>query len=163
MTGHVKSRNLPEHHALKLARFELMAKAQLVNLGAAIRERREELGLSHARLAQRIPVDPKTVSRWEKGNTAGAYDSLDVIAEHLETSADALQARAIAIGRVNGEPATPKTPAEGLSSVFGEIAAAENVAKARHAEVMTELAAIRSLLEDQQKPEQLGGHRRAGG
>lgn len=145
MTGHEKSTKTPENHALKLARFQLMAKAQLVHLGQAIKERRNELGLSQNELARKFPVDPKTVSRWERGENPGAYNNLEVVAEHLETTATDLQARAVAFGRdAPGGVPTQDEPSEALS-----LAEFQQTAARRHSEVMTELGKIRTLLEAQ--------------
>lgn len=151
------SRNLPEHHALKLARFQLMAKTQLINLGKAIKERREQLDLSQTRLAQKFPVDPRTVSRWERGENPGAYNNLETVAMHLETTAHALQARAIDFGRDNGTGAIPEEPDEGF-----DFSAYERAAIRRHSVVMTELGKIRELLEVQEMRRRQDAQKAAG-
>ena len=160
MPGHVKTQKKSESHALKLARFQLMAKAQLVNLGIAIAERRSDLGLSRNRLAQRFPVDPKTIERWEKGQNSGGFDNLDEVARHLDTTPEALQARAITIARANGDR---PNQTESTEDRPGDLVAYEERAKARHLAVMAELAEIRRLLEDQETPGQQDERRAAGG
>ena len=136
-----------------------MAKAQLLNLGQAIKERREELKFSHASLARLFPVDPKTISRWEKAETSGAYDSLEEIAKHLETTPEALQARAIEIGRENGSGSSRKTPAE----VPTDYAALEHAAVERHAELLAQIAELRLLVEDLRMQSPQDGPRAANG
>lgn len=159
MPGHVKPRKKSEHHALKLARFQLMAKAQLVNLGLALEERRKQLGLSRTVLAQRFPVDPKTVERWERGKNAGAFNNLAEVAQHLETTPEALQARAVAIAQRNGDRPNQTEPAEGVADLID----LDNRAKARHVEMMKELGEIRGLLEAQETTAQQDGHTEASG
>jgi transcriptional regulator with XRE-family HTH domain len=161
MPGHVKPHKKSEHHALKLARFQLMAKAQLLNLGIAIRERREELGLSRNHLAQRFPVDPKTIERWEAGKNSGGFDNLDEVAKHLETTPQALQARAIAIARSNDSGAT-ETQAEDRPATVTELADAEERAVVRHSEILSKLAEIERLLEPAEKQQRQVEHKGAG-
>jgi transcriptional regulator with XRE-family HTH domain len=99
MTGHVKTKNLSAHELSRLARFKQMAEEQLLNLGAAIEDARIEKGLSRSALGRKIPVEAKTVERWEKGQTGGAMDSLTPIADALDTTADLLLAAAAAKSR----------------------------------------------------------------
>ena len=136
-----------------------MAKAQLVNLGLAIEERRVSLDLSRTRLAQRFPVDPKTIERWEKGKNSGGFDNLAEVAEHLETTPEALQARAIEIARENDGGPTQTEPAE----VPTDLAAVELAAVERHAEVMAAIHELRVLVEDSGKPTRQAGKKRASG
>lgn len=143
-----------------------MAKTQLVNLGRAIEERRKELGLSQTRLAQRFPVDPKTVSRWENGENPGAYNSLEVVAEHLETTANALQARALAVGRENGDPVSRSGSAEEsetVAALLARINELESQAESRHSTLMSKLSEVSDGLERLEKREQLPGRGRASG
>lgn len=122
-----------------------MAKSQLVHLGRAIKERRNELGLSQNDLARLFPVDPKTVSRWERGENPGAYNNLEVVAAHLDTTATELQSRAVTFGRAD-QPA----PTQSGSDEDQRLAAFEWAAVRRHSEVMTELGRIRASLEAQE-------------
>ena len=79
-----------------------MAKAQLVNLGLAIEERRVSLDLSRTRLAQRFPVDPKTIERWEKGKNSGGLDELQGITR--TEAAELLRGLRSSSGHPPGEP-----------------------------------------------------------
>jgi transcriptional regulator with XRE-family HTH domain len=76
-----------------------MPDAQIQHLGAAIRRKRDERRWSRSRLAREIPVDPKTVERWEKGLSGGAYESLDSIAKGLESTPEEIITLALTIGR----------------------------------------------------------------
>lgn len=99
MTGHVKSPNLSSQELSRLARFRQQVERQLVHLGSAIQDARKAKKWSRARLAREIPVDPKTVERWETGKTGGAMESLSVIAEALDTTTDDLLAAAASKGQ----------------------------------------------------------------
>lgn len=67
-----------------------MADEHRERVGAAIRERRKELGLSQRALAAKIPVTEKTLARWEKGQSFGHMSNLEKVAEELDTTVDAL-------------------------------------------------------------------------
>jgi transcriptional regulator with XRE-family HTH domain len=55
------------NHAARL-RFQLMAVEMAERVGARMRERREELGLTQAKVAEKIDgVTPDQISRWERG------------------------------------------------------------------------------------------------
>lgn len=69
-----------------------MADAHKERVGAAIRERREELDLSQRELAAKIPVTEKTLRRWESGESFGHMDNLERLAELLNTTVDRLMA-----------------------------------------------------------------------
>lgn len=99
MTGQIKTGNLTGHQLSRLGRFREMAEAQLRNLGAAIKDAREEKGLSRSQLGREVHVEEKTVERWEKGLTGGAMDSLHLIAPALDRTTDQLLAAAAAQGR----------------------------------------------------------------
>lgn len=81
--------------ALQLAQFRLMAERQIEQLGRAIRSQRKKLGLSIPQLAAKLPVDPKTIERWELARSGGAMDNLSRIADALETTADDLLAASL--------------------------------------------------------------------
>jgi len=53
-------------------------------LGMRIREVRKLRGLSQERLAERVGVDPKQISRIEGGKSAPSLDTLEAIAKHLQ-------------------------------------------------------------------------------
>lgn len=54
-------------------------------------------------MAAMFPVDPKTVERWEKAQSAGALDMLEDIARVLETTPDSLMAEVAALAQEEGE------------------------------------------------------------
>lgn len=66
-----------------------MASEQAQKIGARIRERRRELGMTQAEIASAFPSEKVTstyVSRWERGEHRPADDSLDRLAEILQTT-----------------------------------------------------------------------------
>lgn len=87
-----------------MAEFRRMVESHLQRVGRAIQIRRKELGWSRARLAREIPVDPKTVERWEKARTAGASAELDRIAVAMSTTSEAMLARAAEEEKREGSP-----------------------------------------------------------
>lgn len=96
MSGRKKSPELSSQRLRQMAEFRRMVETHLQRVGRAIQIRREELGWSRARLAREIPVDPKTVERWEKARTAGASAELDRIAGAMQTTSAAMLAAAVA-------------------------------------------------------------------
>jgi transcriptional regulator with XRE-family HTH domain len=157
MSGLTKSQNLSEHHAVKLARFQVMAQQHLEALGAAIHERRKELGLSVSRLAQRFPVDPKTVDRWEKAQVGSAHSQIDEIAEKLETTPERIMARALEIQRAGAEPpASEPGEAKSVDDLSKEIAALRS-------ELLAELALLNEGVEELRRQRPHVGRRAAGG
>jgi transcriptional regulator with XRE-family HTH domain len=156
MSGLTKSQDLSEHHAVKLARFQVMAQRHLEALGVAIHERRKELGLSVSRLAQRFPVDPKTVDRWEKAQVGSAHGQIDQIAEKLETTPEKIMARALEIQREGAEPLVSE-PAAGknLDDLSGEIADLRS-------ELMTELAHLSEAVEGLRKQQRPAARKASG-
>lgn len=53
-------------------------------LGMRIREVRKLRGLSQEKLAEKVGVDPKQISRIEGGKSAPSLDTLEAIAKHLQ-------------------------------------------------------------------------------
>jgi len=53
-------------------------------LGMRVREVRKLRGLSQERLAEKVGVDPKQISRIEGGKSAPSLDSLEAIARSLQ-------------------------------------------------------------------------------
>lgn len=53
-------------------------------LGTRIREVRKLRGLSQEKLAEKVGVDPKQISRIEGGKSAPSLDTLEAIAKHLQ-------------------------------------------------------------------------------
>ncbi|WP_136513732.1 helix-turn-helix domain-containing protein [Geomonas edaphica] len=53
-------------------------------LGFRIREVRKLRGLSQEKLAEKVGVDPKQISRIEGGKSAPSLDTLEAIAKHLQ-------------------------------------------------------------------------------
>lgn len=131
-----------------------MAERQLQNLGAAIEDARKEKGLSRSGLARLIPVEAKTVERWEKGRTGGAMENLRSIANSLGTTTDDLLAAAAA----KGSP-TPQGNADLMDSLkdaeaSGSLGPVEEQIDSTYSELSesldrlhAELAEIRKLLE----------------
>lgn len=63
-----------------------MASQHAARIGARIRERREEVGLTQGQLARQIPgsVDVNQISRWERGVHRPHDDTLAQMAEALD-------------------------------------------------------------------------------
>lgn len=55
-------------------------------LGERIRQRRTDLHLSQTQLAKRLHVTPGAVSQWEKGLTRPTFETLDMLANILDTT-----------------------------------------------------------------------------
>jgi transcriptional regulator with XRE-family HTH domain len=81
--------------ALRL-RFQAVAAEFLERMGARMRERREELDLSMAEVARRMPgkVSENQVYRWELGKHQPKPDTLEALAKVLKTDVAALMAPA---------------------------------------------------------------------
>ena len=79
--------------------MQAVAGEQKTALSQAIRNRREELDLSQEDLARRLDVSVQTVGRWERseGKKAAAFSRLEEIAAALETTTQALNAKALLI------------------------------------------------------------------
>lgn len=140
MTGHVKYGNLSAHELTRLARFREMAEQQLVSLGAAIQAERERHGWSRSTLGKKIPVEEKTVERWEKGMTGGAMDSLTLIAEALETTTDDL----LAAAATHGKPKPPEDGGDLMDALSG--ASRENALEAAVADLTKQVVALKTEL-----------------
>ena len=130
-----------------------MARGQIEALGVAIRERREALGLSTNRLAQMFPVDPRTITRWEKGETATALQNIDAIAKHLQTSPDRLLARSLEISQESNEPDSDESD-DDLFEYLREIRAAQ-------LELLSRVATIERLLKDRHEQQPPGAQKDA--
>lgn len=77
-----------------------------VERGSRIAERRNSLNMTQAELAERLDVDPMSVSRWERGKSSPTAHVLGEVARALGVSADWI---------LTGEPGPvdePRTPAE---------------------------------------------------
>jgi transcriptional regulator with XRE-family HTH domain len=76
-------------------------------IGARMRERRLELGLKQREVADRIPgsTEGKDVSRWENGKHRPQGDTLEALAQALETDVEDLYA-----GPMSGRKPTGETP-----------------------------------------------------
>jgi transcriptional regulator with XRE-family HTH domain len=81
--------------ALRL-RFQAVAAEFVERLGARMRKRREELDLSMAEVARRMPgkVSENQVYRWELGKHQPKPDTLEALAKVLKTDVAALMAPA---------------------------------------------------------------------
>ena len=58
------------------------------DLDRTLRKRREELGLGRAELAERVGVDPETISRWENGEVVPPPKRLAMVAQVLGLDLD---------------------------------------------------------------------------
>ena len=88
---------------VRMATMGEMAGAQKTALARAVRERREQIGLSQEDVARELHVSLRTYSRWELGQNKRDNIShrLEVVAAALQTTADDLAARALII---SGQP-----------------------------------------------------------
>jgi transcriptional regulator with XRE-family HTH domain len=83
---------VPSTTSQRKARFAFMATLYREQVGARIRARREELGLTQRQLADRIGVESQTVSRWERGANLGKETNLEAVASGLEWTVEELMA-----------------------------------------------------------------------
>lgn len=85
-TSQVSTINGAKTIELRRLRFELMAAEFVASMGARIRERREELGMTQHQLARALPGDVlhTQVSKWERGINRPRDDTLDAIAKALK-------------------------------------------------------------------------------
>jgi transcriptional regulator with XRE-family HTH domain len=93
----------------------------IVELGAAIRERRQAIGLSQGRLAQLASVNLRTIQRWEDGETMKARDKLDQVAAGLDCSEQELVARAYEIAGLEPPSTSQPTGDERLIEMIQEL------------------------------------------
>ena len=103
MTGHKTTQPLSMDRKVRMATMGEMAGAQKTALARAVRERREQIGLSQEDVARELHVSLRTYSRWELGQNKRDNIShrLEVVAAALDTTADDLAARALVI---TGQP-----------------------------------------------------------
>lgn len=76
--------------------------------GALIRQRREELDLSTAALAEKVQVREGTVRNVENGNTTASMRLLHRISRELEVPVVELIAKDVATGDASGETTHPQ-------------------------------------------------------
>jgi transcriptional regulator with XRE-family HTH domain len=136
------------------------------NIGARIRELREELGLTQRELADRLPgkTEGKDISRWENGKHRPSPDTLAAVADALGSTVADLHAGPAADREPRGPTPDPfATKSNGdQAAVLSEIAAAEERADARHAELLAQIADLRSLLEPAKTQGRQGQRKKAG-
>lgn len=76
------------------------------HLGPFIAERRKELGLTQAQLAEKLHVTDKAVSRWERGVGLPDINTLEALADALELSlVELMQARRSRADLISAEEA----------------------------------------------------------
>ena len=97
-----------------MATMKERAGAQKTALASAIRERREEIGLSQEDVARALDISLRTYSRWELGENKRDNIShrLESVAAALETTSDDLAARALVI---SGQPKDELLPEDAES------------------------------------------------
>lgn len=138
------------------------------NIGGRIKELREEQRMTQRELADQLPgkTEGKDISRWENGKHRPSPDTLSAIADALGTTVADLHAGPIGTRPDKGptpDPFAAATKSNGdQAAVLSEIAAAEERAEARHAEVLAEIADLRSLLEPSEKQGQQERRKRGG-
>lgn len=91
----------------------LMAAERAARVGARMRERRIELGLSQPQVADRMPVVSVTkdyISRWELGKVEASDSYLEMAAKALETTVSDLMAGPVAERKPKGITPDLKPP-----------------------------------------------------
>lgn len=86
-----------------------MADEMAVRLGGNLAQRRNELGLTQAQVAERLDVNTETISRFERGATLPSLQTLDRLANVLHTRMASL---------VEGVSTKPEELAQELSDVL---------------------------------------------
>ncbi|HXS32228.1 MAG TPA: helix-turn-helix transcriptional regulator [Solirubrobacterales bacterium] len=98
-----------------------MATDHIKRVGQALRERREELGLSKAAFARTVHADVRTITRYEKGETAGALSAMEQLAAGLKTTEDEIFAAAAKLREENSTAPreAPASDSERLDRIEG--------------------------------------------
>lgn len=131
--------------------MQAMAGDQKAALRLAIRQRREEIGLSQEELARRLDVSIQTVGRWEREKAGAAFSRLGEIAEALETTPDELNAQALVIAGHPLDQAVGEDDLRGLLlSMRGQIADLQ----AKVARVETLQAAMNKTLQRERQSQE---------
>lgn len=121
MSGRNQSTKLTGPALLRLAAFREMATDHVKRVGQALRERREELGLSKAAFARTVHADVRTITRYENGETAGALGAMEQLAAGLKTTEDEIFADAARLREQNGTTprVAPASDSERLDRIEG--------------------------------------------
>lgn len=156
------------------ARLALMAVQYREQVGQAIRDRRDQLGVSQEAVADRIdawfadqgkprrtPMTAQTISRWERGENMGRADNLEALAAALETTVGEImaqvKAKPLADKRRNGGDPTSaqldRIEAK-LNAVLEALGRSPLVADPEMAEIAAELG---SAIDEGPDPEGTGG------
>lgn len=122
-------------------RLELMAREYVQRIGARMRERREELGLSQREVADQMPgaVTGNDISRWERGEHKPGDERLEKLAEILQTSV----AYFLTDKRESATPDLSNAPSQ-----LDRIEAAQESLTVEVAAIRVELATALTLLEE---------------
>lgn len=169
MTTHAMRINTDSPNRAARLRLALRMAKEAENIGQRMRELREGQHMTQRELADQLPgkTEGKDISRWENGKHRPSPDTLSAIADALGTTVADLHAGPESERPDKGptpDPFAAATRSNGdQPAVLAEIAAAEERAEARHAQLLGELAEIRSLLEPEQgqgrqKRRKGGGH-----
>lgn len=114
--GRHKALTTPRVYGLRVA---LMAAERAGRVGARMRERREELGLTQPQVADRIPVASVTkdyISRWERGKVETSDAYLELAAAALETTIADLMGGPLADRQPKGPTPEPFPNGNGLEA-----------------------------------------------
>ena len=95
-----------------------MADEMAVRLGGNLAQRRNELGLTQAQVAELLDVNTETISRFERGVTLPSLQTLDRLAAVLKTRMASL---------VDGISVSPEELARELSDVLRPLNDADRV------------------------------------
>lgn len=136
------------------ARDGIVALTELTEVSKRIERLRKRSGLKQYEVAAKINVAPRTYQSWENGEVETSKANYAKIGKALGASANW-----ILFGQEEEPPPLDLKPAEAPA----DLADLDNRAKARHSEMMKELAEIRHLVEDQGTQGQQGGRKAAGG
>lgn len=135
-----------------------MALTELSEVSARIKELRGRTDLTQYEVAYKLKVPPRTYQSWENGEVETSRANYAKLGKLFGVTANW-----ILFGQDEEPPMPSETQGGDQVAVLSEIAAAEERAEARHAEVLAQVAELRSLLEPAKTQGRRGQRRRASG
>lgn len=146
-----------EHQMREFAATDgIVALTELAEVSKRIKTLRKRAGLKQYEVAAKINVAPRTYQSWENGEVETSKENYAKIGKALGASANW-----ILFGQEEEPPVTEIS--QNGSTEAPDLAAVEQAAVERHAEVMAEIAALRLLVEDLGTTGRQAGRKRASG
>jgi DNA-binding XRE family transcriptional regulator len=121
-----------------------------------MKQLRGRTDLTQYEAAYELNVPPRTYQSWENGEVETSRENYRKVADLFGVTVNW-----ILFGQDEEPPMPSETPAATEADLRNEIREFEESAVARHAELMAELAEVRSLLTHAETPKQQGQRRKA--